>query len=355
MADAAHPSNLPARAPGDATPRQRGSAVGGARARAVADHLGFVLDALHHHHTNEDDMVWPLLRERAGLDAPLVARMEQQHHQVDSAVAGVRDAVSAWVERPTADRSASLTAALSELIELLDAHLDEEERDVVPLIDRHLTREEWTAMGRAGFEKFAPAERSIAMGQMLDVATEEEARRMFAELPLPVRVLWWVAGRRQYRRHVRAVWGRPENPVLRRLFRVANTLSVRAYRRSGGRRGGAVKGLPVLLVTVRGRRTGVDRTTAVAYFDIDGSYLVCGSAGGAQSEPQWFRNLRRVDRATVQIGADTHLVDVSVPERAERDRLWDEIVLPRAPFFAKYEQKSRRLMPLAVLTPVGRA
>ncbi len=63
------------------------------RARSVAGHLRFVLDGLHHHHTNEDEMVWPLLVDRVGLDAPLVERMAQQHGQIDDAMKQVRQAV----------------------------------------------------------------------------------------------------------------------------------------------------------------------------------------------------------------------------------------------------------------------
>jgi len=69
------------------------------------------------------------------------------------------------------------------------------------------------------------------------------------------------------------------------------------------------------------------------------------------SEPQWFGNLRQADRAVVQIGTETHPVAVRVPESDERDRIWQEVVLERAPFFAKYESKAARLIPVALLAP----
>lgn len=326
--------------------------IGGKRARSVADHLGFLLDSLHHHHTNEDEMVWPLLLDRVGLDAPLVERMAQQHGQVDVAMADVRSVADQWAALPTATASAALASALGALIETLDAHLDEEENVVVPLIDEHLTRQEWEEMGRKGFEKFAPKERPIAMGQLVEVATPDEAALMLGELPAPIRLLWKVAGKRQYRNYVGRVRGRPLNPALKGLFRSVTALQVRRYQRSDGRRGGRAKGLPVLLMTVAGRRTGIERTTPVAYFEHDGGYLVSGSSGGAPPEPQWFRNLRRADRVTVRVGAETQTVTVRVPQRGERDRLWAEVVLPRAPFFADYERKADRLIPLALLTPV---
>ena len=65
------------------------------RVVAVADHLEFLLDGLHMHHTTEDDLIWPKLLDRAGLDAPLVERMERQHQQIDESVAEVRAASEA--------------------------------------------------------------------------------------------------------------------------------------------------------------------------------------------------------------------------------------------------------------------
>ena len=89
-------------------------------------------------------------------------------------------------------------------------------------------------MGRKGFEKFAPKERPIAMGQLLEVATPDEAQRMFADLPLPVRILWRVAGKRQYRRHVAGVRGKQLSPWLQRVAGKANHLPSAS---TGGRAG----------------------------------------------------------------------------------------------------------------------
>ena len=321
------------------------------RSRVVDAHLRFLLDGLHHHHTGEDEMVWPVLSERLGAEAHAVARMEPQHQRIDEEVTRVRGDSSRWAERPVPELADALSAALGRLLEVLEEHLDEEERVVVPLIDEHLSATEWEDMGRRIFERFTPRERPLAMGQLLEVARDDEARRMFADLPAPVRVLWAVAGKRQYRRYVGAVRGKPLNPLLLRALRAANPLAVRIYRRSGGRLGARAKGLPVLLLTVRGRRTGAEHTTPVAFLDLGDGYLVCGTGGGMAPEPQWFRNLRRADRARIQVGTATASVTVRVLDRAERDRVWDEVVLPRAPFFAKYEERSGRLVPIAQLRP----
>ncbi|MDQ1688956.1 MAG: hypothetical protein QOK42_1931 [Frankiaceae bacterium] len=178
------------------------------RTGAIADHLRFLLDGLHMHHTTEDDLIWPKLLDRAGLDGPLVERMQDQHRQVDASVAEVLAAMAAWRSAPTEATSTALANCIAEFLVVLEAHLDEEEQVVVPLIDRHLTESEWEQVGKRGFEKFTPAQRWIATGQMVDVATPEEVAMMFGKLPPPVTVLWHLIGKRKYRRYMRSVRGR---------------------------------------------------------------------------------------------------------------------------------------------------
>ncbi len=322
------------------------------RAGHVADHLTFLLDALHHHHEGEDELIWPILMERAGDDAPLVARMADEHAEIDRTVAAVRSAASAWATEPSRSNGSDLVRAIDRLRAVLTAHLDEEEQVVVPLIDAHFTAEEWQADGQKIFERFTPHQRVIATGLLLDVASPEEARRMLGDLPLPIRLMWRAVGRRQYARHIGRVRGKRLPPTLQRFAGRANRAAVALYRRSGGKVGGSAKGLPVLLLTVAGRRSGIDRTTPAVYFELDGDYLVCGSGGGMPVEPEWFRNLRRAATATVTLGDGApRAVAVRVPDRDERDRIWEDVVLARAPFFAKYERKGARTIPLALLTP----
>jgi deazaflavin-dependent oxidoreductase (nitroreductase family) len=140
--------------------------------------------------------------------------------------------------------------------------------------------------------------------------------------------------------------------IQKALMRGSNTVINGLYRASGGRVMGRVRGMPVLLLTVAGRKSGTPHTTAVAYLEDDGRYVVAGSAGGAPSEPQWFRNLRHADHATVEVGRRRLDVTVAVAEAEERRVLWDRLV-SRAPFFATYQDKVERQIPMAVLTPTS--
>jgi len=186
---------------------QQAPAGDSVRVGAVADHLGFLLDGLHMHHTTEDDLTWPKLFDRAGLDAPLVERMKQQHRQIDTSVAEVGAAMSAWRTDPTPATSSALADRIAEFLVVLEGHLDEEEQVVVPLMDRHLSQAEWQEVGERGFEKFTPSQRWIATGQMVEVATPEEAAMMFGKLPPPVKVLWHLIGKRRYHRYITSVRG----------------------------------------------------------------------------------------------------------------------------------------------------
>ncbi len=137
---------------------------------------------------------------------------------------------------------------------------------------------------------------------------------------------------------------------MKTLMSKANATHVALYRRTGGRHFNRIKGLPVGMLTVPGRKTGSLRTTPIVYFERAGTWLVVGSAGGAKTEPQWFRNLRTAARATLEIGDQKHEVTVQITEGQERDELWAWVV-EQAPFFDGYRKKSGRTIPIAALTP----
>lgn len=174
------------------------------RAAALARHVEFLLDALHHHHSTEDDHLWPRLLERAEPDAVLIGRMEEQHQVVAGHIEHLRRALATW---RTAPAGPVLADTLDELNRALTAHFDEEEKEVLPLVRAHITSAEWQELGEAAFEKFTDDEKLIALGQMLDVATPAEAAKLFGTLPLPVRLMWRIVGRRRYGRYMRAVTG----------------------------------------------------------------------------------------------------------------------------------------------------
>jgi deazaflavin-dependent oxidoreductase (nitroreductase family) len=140
------------------------------------------------------------------------------------------------------------------------------------------------------------------------------------------------------------------NAVAKRAMATSNNVASWLYRRTNGRLGGSARGLPVLLLTVPGRRTGKSRSVPVAYFVHENGYLVAATAGGANTDPQWILNLGVARQAHLQIGEEQFDVDARISEGGERDRLWQDVIVAQAPHFAKYVDKSGRTIPLAHLT-----
>lgn len=175
------------------------------RSESIVAHVDFLLNSLHHHHSGEDDQIWPRLLERAAPQAEWINRMETQHEVVAERSERVRALLEDWREDP-AD-GAELAAALDEFTDALVEHLDDEEAHVVPLIRAHITAAEWEQFGQDIFEKFTNPEKLIATGVLEDVATPEEVDWFVGELPLAIKLMWRFVGRRRYERYMARVRG----------------------------------------------------------------------------------------------------------------------------------------------------
>ena len=126
------------------------------------------------------------------------------------------------------------------------------------------------------------------------------------------------------------------------------------YRVSRGRALGTVAGMPVLLLTTTGRRSGTARTTPLTFFREGADLMVIASNGGADRPPDWWLNLQQDPRAVVEIGADTLAVTARTASAAERERLWPGITATYAGY-AGYQERTTRQIPVVLLAPDGRA
>ena len=176
-----------------------------ARARVVAAHCAEMVEALHHHHGGEDDLVWPLLRERAALQAPLVERMEQQHEVVASLLEQAVDLTGRWAADPRAGYGDALVEVLTQVSAALDEHLDEEERTVLPLVAQHLTVKEWGQLAERGMTSMPRNRLVVFLAHVLEDASAEERRAFLGHVPLPGRLAYRLVGRRTHRREVQAL------------------------------------------------------------------------------------------------------------------------------------------------------
>jgi hemerythrin-like domain-containing protein len=133
-----------------------GAAAGGVTAAAVAGRVHALTAALGRHLAGEDEVLWPLLLERATRDGALVLRMEEQHARITvlhERADAAATAFAATADRAAADRLAFRLAALAGAVE---DHLREEEDAVLPLAERHLTAADWAALGRQGASGCVP-------------------------------------------------------------------------------------------------------------------------------------------------------------------------------------------------------
>ena len=124
------------------------------------------------------------------------------------------------------------------------------------------------------------------------------------------------------------------------------------YRRSGGRVGGRLLGLPMLLLTTTGRRSGQPHTTALTYLTDDVHYAVVASNGGARQHPAWLHNLRAFPHAQIQVGSLVYGVHAREAVGAERERLWNRMVQLYAGYRG-YQARTTRQIPVLVLETHG--
>jgi F420H(2)-dependent quinone reductase len=133
-------------------------------------------------------------------------------------------------------------------------------------------------------------------------------------------------------------------------FRVLGGLHRRLYRLTGGRVGGRIADMPVLLLTTTGRKSGKPRTQPLAYTRAGECYAVIASKGGAAHHPLWYLNLRANPLAEVTVGRQTERVRARVAEGEERERLWRQLA-DVFPGYDKYARKTSRRIPVVVLEP----
>ncbi|WP_145014034.1 nitroreductase family deazaflavin-dependent oxidoreductase [Mycobacterium marseillense] len=125
---------------------------------------------------------------------------------------------------------------------------------------------------------------------------------------------------------------------------------VRAYRETGGETGYLWNGVPTLLLTVTGRRTGRQLTSALIFGRDGDDYLVVASMGGAPMHPSWYANLQANPAARIQVRADELAVVARTASAAEKPRLW-KIMTDQWPNYDVYQSRTERDIPVVILTP----
>jgi deazaflavin-dependent oxidoreductase (nitroreductase family) len=125
---------------------------------------------------------------------------------------------------------------------------------------------------------------------------------------------------------------------------------VETYERTGGQEANTLRdtGLPVIIVTTRGNKTGKVRKTALMRVEHEGEYALVGSQGGMPKDPVWVHNLR-ADPTAVMLQDGPEPFDAVVREvtGSDRDEWWERAVAAFPPY-AEYQEKTARTIPVFV-------
>ncbi|MGV8880913.1 MAG: nitroreductase family deazaflavin-dependent oxidoreductase [Rhodoglobus sp.] len=122
------------------------------------------------------------------------------------------------------------------------------------------------------------------------------------------------------------------------------------YEASGGKEGADLRGMPVIVLTSVGAKSGLLRKTALMRVEHDGVYAVIASLGGAPKHPVWYFNIKKQPHVELQDGADKKdyiAREVTGDEKA----VWWERAVAAYPPYADYQEKTDREIPVFVLEP----
>jgi hemerythrin-like domain-containing protein len=171
------------------------------RVEFLAEHVDFAVSVLHHHHASEDELLYPLLAQRAPEQVEMVNRIEAQHKTVEGTIDAVTAACAAWRSAPSAATGEALAASLDELNETLQPHLDDEEQLIVPLAAVTVTQKEWDDMGDHSVAAIPKKKLPVAFGLLTEPLNESDSAHMKATLPPPIRLLYPVLIGRPWKKY----------------------------------------------------------------------------------------------------------------------------------------------------------
>jgi F420H(2)-dependent quinone reductase len=145
----------------------------------------------------------------------------------------------------------------------------------------------------------------------------------------------------------------PPGSIRAKLVNQTTRLNVLAYRLSGGRLGGTMDKLPVLLLEHVGRKSGQRRIAPLLYLADGDDLVIVASRGGSDAPPAWWLNLKASPRTTVELGRERREVVARQATTEEKERLWPQLVAGYR-HYATYQQRTDREIAVVILSPAGR-
>lgn len=159
----------------------------GQRTQVVADHVALMCGMLHHHHSAEDAVLWPLLLERAPKEIDPVVRLAEGHHEaIDDLLTAAEKRLEAWRDGASAADGAALALTLRRLAAKAFEHMGLEEKLVLPVVARHIFASEWAAMEEQAVGSIAPEDAPLVIGMAMYEAERESLPPVFPDEVLDV-------------------------------------------------------------------------------------------------------------------------------------------------------------------------
>jgi deazaflavin-dependent oxidoreductase (nitroreductase family) len=148
-----------------------------------------------------------------------------------------------------------------------------------------------------------------------------------------------------------------DKPYVGKIIKAMSKVNVAVYRWTGGvlgskwRVGSAFPwGIPVLLLTTKGRKSGQPRTAPLVFIEDGSNVIVVASHGGLPKNPLWYENLRAHPECEVQIKRRKMKMRARTASSSERAELWPKLVA-HYPDYASYETWTERVIPVVILEP----
>ncbi|MBW5420750.1 nitroreductase family deazaflavin-dependent oxidoreductase [Streptomyces sp. BG9H] len=129
---------------------------------------------------------------------------------------------------------------------------------------------------------------------------------------------------------------------------------IEEFRANGGRVGGDFEGVRLLLLTTRGAKSGLLRTTPAVYLSDPARdrLVVFASNGGSPHAPGWYHNLTKDPRVVVEVGTERYEAHAAPVDEGEHDELWRRQI-EQDPNFAEFRERAPRTIPVIALTRAG--
>jgi hemerythrin-like domain-containing protein len=178
------------------------------RAEIVAEHVGMMSAGLHHHHHGEDREIWPRLLERCPEEVrPLVHGMEKHHERIADLISKLQKQLAAWqVDANVASRDA-VARTLDELRPILREHLTEEVEYVLPLIEKHISGDEWDALGAQNLAAMPPESLPLILGLSMYEGDPAAVKDVLDNIPEEARTAIADAAPQAYADYAESLYG----------------------------------------------------------------------------------------------------------------------------------------------------